>query len=54
MVDMRTFSLLLLSSCTMDHDLPKFRFAHAVHSDDIPTKVFFNNFRLTNTNLFNL
>ena len=32
----------------MDHDLPWFRFSHAVHSDVISTKVFFNNCRLTN------
>ena len=35
----------------MNHDLPCFRFAHAVHSDVISTKVFFNNCRLTNVNL---
>ena len=35
----------------MDHDLPLFRFAHAVHSDVISTKVFFNNCSLTNMNL---
>ena len=35
----------------MDHDLPLFRFAHAVHSDEISTLVFFNNCRLTNVNL---
>ena len=31
----------------MDHDLPKFRFANAVHSDVTLTLVFFNNCRLT-------
>ena len=35
----------------MDHDLPWFRFAHAVHSDVISTEVFFNNCHLTNVNL---
>ena len=35
----------------MDHNLPLFRFAHAVHSDVISTSVFFNNCRLTNVNL---
>ena len=35
----------------MDHYLPLFRFAHAVHSDVTPTFVFFNNCRLTNVNL---
>ena len=35
----------------MDHDLPWFRFAHAVHSDVKPALVFFNNCRLTNVNL---
>ena len=35
----------------MDHDLPLFQFAHAVHSDVILTSVFFNNCRLTNVNL---
>ena len=35
----------------MDHDLPLFRFAHAVHSDVILTKVFFNNCLLKNVNL---
>ena len=35
----------------MDHDLPLFRFAHAVHSDVISTQVFYNNCRLTNVNL---
>ena len=35
----------------MEHDLPLFRFAHAVHSDVISTLVFFNNCRLTNVNL---
>ena len=38
----------------MDHDLSKFRFAHAVHSDVIPTLVFFNNCRLTNVNFIQL
>ena len=32
MVDLRMFSLAFLTSCTMDHDLPWFRFAHAEHS----------------------
>ena len=36
----------------MDHDLSLFRFVHAVHSDVIPTLVFFNNCRLKNVNLF--
>ena len=31
----------------MDHDLPKFRFAKAVHSDVTLTLVFFNNCSLT-------
>ena len=31
----------------MDHDLPWFRFANAVHSDVTLTLVFFNNCRLT-------
>ena len=35
----------------MDHDLPSFPFAHAVHPDVIPTLVFFNNCRLTNVKL---
>ena len=35
----------------MDHDLPGFRFAHAVRSEIIPTLVFFNNCSLTNVNL---
>ena len=35
----------------MDHDLPLFRFAHAIHSDVISPQVFFNNLRLTNVNL---
>ena len=35
----------------MEHDLPGFRLAHAVHSDVEPTLVFFNNCRLTNVNL---
>ena len=35
----------------MDHDLPLFRVAHAVHSDEISALVFFNNCRLTNVNL---
>ena len=35
----------------MDHDLQSFRFAHAVHSDVMPTLVLFNNCRLTNVNL---
>ena len=39
-----------LSSCTMDHDLPKFGFANAVHSALILTLLFFNNCRLTNVN----
>ena len=39
-----------LSSCKMDHDLPWFRFAQAVHSDVISTLVFFNNCHLTNVN----
>ena len=36
----------------MDHNLPLFRFAHAVHSDVISMYMFFNNCRLTNANLF--
>ena len=32
---LRMFSLSFLIPCTMDHDLPLFRFAHAVHSDVI-------------------
>ena len=51
LVDSRMFSLSFLSFCTMDYDLPSFRFAHAVNSDVIPTLVFFNNCRLTNVNL---
>ena len=35
----------------MDHDLPQFRFAHAVHSDVTSTSVFFNKCRLTNVSL---
>ena len=35
----------------MDHYLPYFRFAHAVHSDVTPTLVFFNNCLLTNVSL---
>ena len=38
----------------MDYDLPGFRFAHDVHSDVIPTLVFFNNCRLTIVNLIQL
>ena len=37
MIDLRMFYLSFLSSCKMDHDLPWFRFAHAVHSDVILT-----------------
>ena len=51
MVDLRMFSLSFLSSCTMNQDLPWSRFAHTVHSDVIPTLVFFNNRHLTNVNL---
>ena len=51
MVDLGCFLYHFLSYCTMDHDLPLFRFAHAIHSDVIPTLVFFNNCRLTNVNL---
>ena len=51
MVDLRMFSLSFLSYCTMDHDLPSFRFAHAVHSDVTLTLVFFNNCRLIYVNL---
>ena len=35
MIDLRMFSLSFLSYCKMDHDLPLFRFAHAVDSDVI-------------------
>ena len=51
MVNLRMFSLSFLSSCTMEHDLPGFRLAHAVHSNVKPTLVFFNNCRLTNVNM---
>ena len=37
MINLMMFSLSVLSSCKMDHDLPLFRFAHAVHSDVIST-----------------
>ena len=37
MINLRMYSLSFLSSCKMDHDLPLFRFAHAVHSDVIST-----------------
>ena len=37
MIHLAMFSLQFLSSCEMDHDLPLFRFAHAVHSDVILT-----------------
>ena len=47
MVDLRMFTISFLSAYTMDHDLPYFRFANAVHSDVTLTLVFFNNCRLT-------
>ena len=37
MINLMMFSLSFLSSYNMDHDLPLFRFAHAVHSDVIST-----------------
>ena len=37
MINLRMFLYHFLSSCKMDHDLPLFRFAHAVHSDAIST-----------------
>ena len=37
MINLRMLSLSFLSSCKMDHDLPLFRFAHAVQSDVIST-----------------
>ena len=50
-VNLRMFSLSLLSSCTMDHDLQYYRLLYAVHYDEIPTLMFFNNCFLTNVNL---
>ena len=44
MVNLRMFSSSFLSSCTIDHDLQEFRFAHAVHSDVIPTLMLNVNF----------
>ena len=35
----------------MDHYLPQFQFAHAVHSDVTPTLVLFNNCSLKNVSL---
>ena len=37
MINLRMFFYHFLSSCKMAHDLPLFRFAHAVHSDVIST-----------------
>ena len=37
MINLMMFSLSFLSSRKMDHGLPIFRFAHAVHSDVIST-----------------
>ena len=49
----RCFLYNLLSPYKMDHYLPQFRFAHAVHSDVTPTLVLFfiNNCCLTNMSL---
>ena len=54
------FSIILIQGCfvyyflspyKMDHYLPLFRLAHAVHSDLTLILVFFNNCRLTNVSL---